>query len=133
MKSKVCNLVFFALCVVVGFSQTPTQNLRGKIIDKETQAGLPGVNVTILPINLTVSSSADGSFSCPKLPIGRYSLYFSLVGYDKSTLANIELGSGKETVLSVELSESLTTLNELVVHKENLKDQQWALIMLPHR
>jgi hypothetical protein len=46
-----------------------------------------------------------------------------LVGYDKSTLANIELGSGKETVLSVELSESVTTLNELVVHKENLKDQ----------
>ncbi|OYU66362.1 MAG: hypothetical protein CFE22_09390 [Cytophagaceae bacterium BCCC1] len=123
MKLKVYHLIFFALFVVPGFSQTPTQNLRGKIIDKVTQAGLPGVNVHIFPLNLTVSSNPDGSFSFPKLPIGRYSLLFSLVGYDKSTLANIELGSGKETILSVELSESVTTLNELVVHKENLKDQ----------
>jgi hypothetical protein len=108
---------------VAAFAQIPTQTLRGAIIDKEIQSALPGVNVTLLPLNIVGATDADGRFAFPNLPIGRYALMFSLVGYENKTMGNVELLSGKETVLKVELTESITTLNELVVKNPVLKDQ----------
>lgn len=105
------------------FAQSPTQTLRGTLIDKETQSIIPGANVTILPINQTLILDENGTFRFLKLPIGRYTLIFSIVGFEKKTLSNIELGSGKEVVLSIEMTESITTLKEVIVNRQILKDQ----------
>lgn len=84
---------------------------------------IPGANVTILPINQTLILDENGTFRFLKLPIGRYTLIFSIVGFEKKTLSNIELGSGKEVVLSIEMTESITTLKEVIVNRQILKNQ----------
>lgn len=123
MKFKFFFTFLFLHLNLLIYAQSPTQTLRGTILDKETQSFIPGVNVTILPLNQTVSSGIDGTFKFQKIPIGRYTIVFSMMGFDKKTLANIELGSGKEVVMQIEMVESTIVLNEILVKGEQLKDQ----------
>ncbi len=50
---KIAFYFYFLLLfhTVFSFAQTPTQNLRGKVLDKETQQPIPAVSVIISPLN----------------------------------------------------------------------------------
>lgn len=108
-------LIFLILSKTVVFAQNPTQNIRGKVIDKETQQPLANVNVVLSSSTKGTVTDIDGNFSFERLPIGKYSLLFSIVGYEKKTIKNIEIISGKELILNIELSESPLFLNEVSV------------------
>ncbi|CAN5385012.1 hypothetical protein BH23BAC1_BH23BAC1_05500 [soil metagenome] len=52
--------IFLLLFVLVkpSFSQTPSQTIRGQILDKESRAGIPGANIIVTgtdPLKGTVS------------------------------------------------------------------------------
>jgi CarboxypepD_reg-like domain/TonB-dependent Receptor Plug Domain len=114
---------FILLFPFIGSAQTPTQNLRGKVLDKETQQPLPGVSILISPSNKGTTTDNEGNFRFEKLPIGRYSLTFSMIGYDKRTLPTLEIGSGKELILTIEMLESPQFLKEVVVKAELSKEK----------
>jgi hypothetical protein len=116
-------IIFFIACFNFATAQTPTQNLRGKVLDKETQQALPGVSILISPSNKGIITDNEGNFRFEKLPIGRYSLTFSMIGYDKRTLPTLEIGSGKELILTIEMTESPQFLKEVVVKAEQSKEK----------
>jgi hypothetical protein len=116
-------LLLFILVGLQAFTQALTQTLRGTVKDKETQTALAGVMVTLMPINFSKTTDSDGTFTFQDLPIARYSIQFSSVGYENRSMSNVELGSGKEVVLSIELTESITTLQEVVVKSQIAKDR----------
>lgn len=122
---KIAFYFYFLLLfyTVFSFAQTPTQNLRGKVLDKETQQPLPGVSILISPSNKGTTTDNEGNFRFEKLPIGRYSLIFSMIGYDKRTLPTLEIGSGKELILTIEMTESPQFLKEVVVKAELSKEK----------
>ena len=122
---KIAFYFYFLLLfhTVFSFAQTPTQNLRGKVLDKETQQPIPAVSVIISPLNKGTTTDNEGNFRFEKLPIGRYSLTFTMIGYDKRTLPTLEIGSGKELILTIEMTESPQFLNEVVVKAEQSKEK----------
>jgi len=97
--------------------QIKTQTLRGRVIDRDAKVGLPAANVVVLNTSPVkgVTTDMDGYFKIEDLPVGRHSIEVSYVGYEKAVLSEILLGSAKEVVLTVELSESLEGLNEVTV------------------
>jgi hypothetical protein len=102
-----------------------TQTIRGNVVDKETQIPLPGVNLVILntqPQKGTISDE-KGNFRFDKVSVGRISLQASYVGYQTKVIDNIYLNSAKETILKIELEESVTAIEEVVVKANNRKDQ----------
>ncbi len=93
--------LFFNLC---GFSQ-PTQTIRGKVVDTESQAPLLGANVLILeagPITGVITDDA-GSFTIPDVLVGRYTILVSFVGYKSFIIREVLVGTGKEVFLDVGL------------------------------
>lgn len=81
---KIClsSVLFFSWMSFV-FSQTPTQVIRGKIIDAETKIALPGANIVLMfsdPLK-GATSNAAGTFIIEKVPVGRHTLKVSFVGY----------------------------------------------------
>ena len=84
---------------------------------------MPGVSVSIVASNKGTNTDNEGSFRFEKLPIGRYSLVFSMIGYENRTLPTLEIGSGKEIVLTVEMVESPQFLNEIIVKAELSKEK----------
>lgn len=99
------------------FAQNYTQTLKGKVIDLDTKIPLHGVKIVLLntePKNGTVSD-ADGNFRFEKLPIGRYDIRFTLAGYDDVTLNQIQLSTGKELMLNIEMSERIKEMETVTV------------------
>lgn len=114
--------ILLTLCCLLLFSfqvhcQQFSQTVRGRVVDSETQQGLPGATVvitTIQPITGT-ATDANGNFRFDKVPVGRQDIKITYLGYKEQLLSQVLVGSGKEIVLDVMLVESVEKLKELVV------------------
>ncbi|MEX2233982.1 MAG: TonB-dependent receptor, partial [Cyclobacteriaceae bacterium] len=116
---KICALTFVLLMPSFSLlSQTPTQTIRGKVIDQETHFPLPGATVMLIAdsSSLTgVTTNEDGDFRFEKVRVGRYKLKISFIGYKESFLDNMQVTSAKEVLLTVSLQESTVSLQEITV------------------
>ncbi len=94
-----------------------TQTLRGVVLDKQSESPLIGAAIQIQNSNPLLGTVADenGNFTIEKVPIGRYTLVISSVGYNPATLPNIVVNAGKETILTINLEESVTKLTAVEI------------------
>jgi hypothetical protein len=117
---KINNFLLTALLFlssVVGLSAQVTQVLRGTILDKQSESPLVGAAVQIKETSPMLGGVTDenGNFVIKDVPTGRYTLQVSFIGYNTATLPNIVVNAGKETVLSLNLEETVTKLDAVVV------------------
>jgi hypothetical protein len=109
--------VLFCLQALVSFAQT--QNVRGKVMDSETNFPLAGAKVEIEVPNESGTkyravTDDQGAFSIASVPVGKYSLTTRFIQYEAKT-QTIEVNSGKELILNILLQESVTNKEEVVV------------------
>jgi len=57
----------------------------------------------------------DGYYRLENIPLGRYDLQFSYMGFEPAYVSELEVGSGKEVVVNMKLKESAVALEEVVV------------------
>lgn len=111
-------------CLFVNANEK-TQTIKGTVVDKESQVTLPGANIVILetdPLMGTITDP-DGIFRIDNVPVGRYNIQASYIGYEPIVMQNILVGTGKEIVLNMELQESILKVDEVVVRALAKKDQ----------
>ncbi len=114
------NLILILVFLLVGFSlqaQDFTQTIRGRVTDRDSRQSLPGVTVLIPgsdPIKGT-TTDVDGNFRLENVAVGRVGLRFTFIGYQPVEMSNLELTTGKELVLNIELTESVSRLDEVVI------------------
>lgn len=107
--------------------QIPTQNLtqtvRGTILDADSKLPLIGATVSILNTNPIKGTATNekGNFKFQKVPVGRISLQISYIGYERKTIPNIVVNSGKEVVLTLNLQESVFAMKEVLIKPEEEK------------
>ncbi|MFN0216804.1 MAG: TonB-dependent receptor [Saprospiraceae bacterium] len=107
------------LCPVNIFGQT--QNLKGLVIDKGVRNELIGATVRVADSNTpdVILSGAitdeNGRFRFAKLPLGKYTVVVTYLGYRNAVLNNITLDAGKETDLVIELEETVLAQQEVVI------------------
>ncbi len=104
------------------FAQFPTQTIRGVVIDNQSKTPLVGVNVVLLNSDQFVGCASDleGNFRLEKVPVGRQSIKISYVGYRERVIQLI-LTSGKESVITIEMEESVVQGKEVVITAEREK------------
>lgn len=98
-------------------AQNLTQTVRGKIVERVTQMPIPGATVAVVGSNpvMAVSSDMDGVFKLPAVMIGRQNLIIRSMGYEDAAVNELLVGTGKEVVLTIEMKETVTALEEVVV------------------
>ena len=84
-------------------AQSPTQTLRGAILDADTRQPLPGATLRLLGTEYGAVADSLGRFRLEGVPVGRYQAEASYVGYERLLLPEILLEAGKEVVLRLEL------------------------------
>jgi hypothetical protein len=97
----------------------PTQTVRGKVVDSETNYPLIGAKIEILSGDSVKNyyrgiSNEDGIFSIGKVPVGKQQLVVSYPTYE-ARIITIEVTSGKESVVNVPLSERIVEQEEVTV------------------
>lgn len=116
MKSFFLTLI---LSVVYNFAfAQPTQTVRGKVYDSETQFPLTGVKIQIYTTDTTrkyrALSNLDGDFIIQNVPIGKHELIATYLTYDPKTIT-LEVNSGKESIINLPLQESFVEQAEVTV------------------
>ena len=111
--------LIFLLCLLTNNStaQKVTQTLRGTVVDAVDNLPLKGATVYLLPSEITfgVVTDRSGSFRFDSIPVGRYQLKISYVGYKTILLSEVSLESGKESVKHIAMELGTEDLNEVVV------------------
>ncbi|MCP3930446.1 MAG: TonB-dependent receptor [Bacteroidetes bacterium] len=120
MKSSILILVaFFFTCtgIIAQNEGKFKQTIRGTLVDEDTQSPIIGANVVIANSNplLGTTTDIDGQFRIENIPVGRQSVMISYLGYESKTLTNLLIGSGKELVLEITLTESIVQMETITV------------------
>ena len=117
MKSLTIFILSICFSMSVFGQEEFTQSIKGNIIDKDAEYPLIGVNVVLVSSDgeYGTATDIDGNFKLSNVPVGRQALQISYIGYKTTTLPNILVGTGKETVLSIQMEEDLTKLDEVVI------------------
>lgn len=120
MKTKAFLLacMFMPLMII---AQTHVQNFRGIVFDQETLTPLIGANVIVENTNLGTSTDLDGQFQIQDVPVGRHNILVTYLGYEPVYIANILITTGKEMVSDIGMTESLISMDEVVVKANDEK------------
>lgn len=115
-------LTVFAVLLLQAQTSGLSQTIKGTIIDQASEEPIIAANILVLNVEPVIGTAteADGSFRLENVPLGRHSLRISCLGYDDAFVHELEVGSGKEVVLQIKLTESLVVMEEVVVKADRL-------------
>ncbi len=132
----------FTLILILLFSfteqlkaQSPTQTIRGTVLDKQSQTQIPGASVILVgsdPIKGSVSD-AEGRFKITDVKVGRYDLKITYMGYKEIVLPNVVVTAGKEVVLEIGMEENISSLQEVVVAGTKKNETQNEMVTVSGR
>lgn len=104
-------------------AQNPTQTIRGQVLDARTRETLPGAHVVLVDKSRGTITDKDGQFFMQGIPVGRYSLQVSFIGYKPLIIPELLVVSARELILKIELETSLSELKEVVIKPTARKDR----------
>jgi len=99
-------------------AQTVTSTIRGTVLEDVTQAPVVGAVVMAQTGDSTIfgaNTDVNGDFIIENVPVGRLSVSVQAIGYEDRQYPNVVLYSGKDLVLSPEMTASFGAENEMVV------------------
>lgn len=122
---RIIIVIFILISINSIAQQEYTQTIRGTVIDKSSMMTLPGASIVLLNSEPKVGTTTDanGNFKLENIPLGRQGIQVSFIGYNSVVLSNLNLTSGKEVVLNIELEEQVITTEEVVITAKQRKDK----------
>lgn len=93
-----------------------TQTIRGVVVNSKTNFPIEFASVSFLNnLNLGTMTDSLGRFNIRNVPIGRYDLRISFVGYNEKQIRGVLVTSSKEVYLEIALTENVYQLDEVIV------------------
>ncbi len=89
--------------------------IKGKVLDKDTQLPLIGVNVLLRNTSLGAASDENGGFIITNVPVGSYIVQFRYIGYESFSVTDVIVRSNRNTFISAELTASVIEGEQVVV------------------
>jgi hypothetical protein len=113
-------------------AQDANQTIRGIVTDKISNSGIPGVSIVIIGTDPLIGAKSDtnGNFILRNVPVGRYDIKATYMGFKEVLLPNILVTSGKEVGLEIEMEEQLKSYSNIVVkgNKERKPNNEMSVI-----
>ena len=129
MRKLFCSILLAVLALnVLGLTSASAQERKGTITGHTTDVNhdaLVGARVELQPVDRTAATDAQGQFTIPDVPPGKYTLTVSFVGF-KSLSKDVTVGSGR--VETVDMVLEIETVNqEVIVRGERERGEIEAL------
>ncbi len=114
MRRFVALGLLLVLNGVFSFAAT-VGTIAGTVIDDKTSIALPGVNIVIEELGIGGSTDMDGDYFIENVPVGRYTLKATMIGYKAMTLNNVRVNMDQTTRINIRMEESFIQGQEVVV------------------
>jgi hypothetical protein len=117
---KMIRKIFYTLLLIMSINLAIAQSrqvVTGFVTDKITSLPIQFANVSILNSQPLIGAKTDslGMFILSNIPIGRYDIKISFIGYNDRIVREVLVVAGKQSQLDIALEESLIQLNEVVI------------------
>lgn len=112
-KIPLILLASIILKVDLSSAQTPSQLIRGLVVDGISQQPLIGATIEVM--DLATVTNLDGSFELENIPVGRHQVICRYLGYQTAIIDDLLINSAKESFIKIELDEIAIEADEVVV------------------
>jgi hypothetical protein len=89
--------------------------ITGTILDNQTGEPLIGANVVLAATSIGAATDLDGNFIILNVPVGKYEVQVSMVGYAKVTQTDVVVNLNRTTTANFKLPPSVVEQNEVIV------------------
>jgi len=121
------NIVFVIIFGIISFnvfSLTKTDaNISGHVINKATHEHLSYINITVKGTTIGTSTDATGHFFLKDLPVGKFTIIASGVGFKMAT-KEVELVMGRNIEVNFEIEEDAVLIENVVVSANRYETQR---------
>ena len=105
-------------------TQKLTQTIRGIVIDSKTNTPIEYASVCITEDPSRGGSTDErGNFRINNVPVGRYNIQATFMGYRSSIITEVSVTSSKEVFVEIPMDENVQDLAEVLVKPEIKKDR----------
>jgi len=135
MFSKSILTSFFILFLIFSFgsisdvqAQSTKGIIAGKLVDSETGDPLIYANVHIEGTTFGAASDLEGNYRIVSVPIGKYTLKVTYMGYTETTVTDVVVNPGDVTKINVTLKPEVLEAEEIVVTAKALRNTEAVLL-----
>lgn len=132
MKTPLLIFSLLLTCIVASAGNGSTSNIWGKVIDRQTQKPIYGVNVSLQnnPLGLGTITNEQGEFRLWNIPVDTYKILFSCDGYQSFVLdlSSVLKNQDKDEMTVIYLNEKSAIPGNL-----QLGNSKTASVPLPNK
>ena len=130
MSRTVLTTITSLFCSVNEASSQSTRTLNRQIVNAQTGDPLFGAAVFLQDTNYGTICELDGRFNIPHIPLGTYTLKISMIGYQNTSVVEIEVTPESPQPLEIALKTEAIQLEdaEVVVEAKTLKNTGATLL-----
>lgn len=124
IKKSQAIFLFLSLLSLFSYGQSDyKQTIKGYIVDAESKQPLVGITVRVMPGEASVISDSSGFYLLKDIPVGRYAIQYTSIGYETKIISGLTLSSGKELEQNISLIQKFSVLDSftLRLRKNNTK------------
>jgi Ca-activated chloride channel family protein len=90
----------------------------GRVTDKVTGEGIPGVSVQIIGTAMGAAATFDGTYVILNVPAGTYSLLAKTIGYNSVQIDSVKVEANKTTEINFELTSKALKVEDIICAAE---------------
>jgi outer membrane receptor protein involved in Fe transport len=95
------------IALVPGLSFAAAGKIRGWVTDSETGEPLMGANIVVQGSTMGAATDVNGEYVILNVPVGKYTLVTSYMGYQKLEISNIIVNEGGSTFRDMKLAKTI--------------------------
>ena len=108
-------LLFLSVFLCLNAFGQNTQVITGRVTEQYSLSPIPGIKIEVADSDHRTVTDTIGYFELKNVPVGRVNIRISATGYKPVLLSGLELLTGKQLVLTVELEEDIVSLEGVTV------------------
>lgn len=116
------KIFVFTIASFAFVSAVHSQAVRGIVTDAASGEPMSLVTVKVRDTKMGVVTNDKGEFEINNLPVGRYTIEASSLGYTPVVVPEVLVNSSKDVTLDIAIKENVSTLNDVVVRPQVSKE-----------
>ncbi|MCB9247326.1 MAG: TonB-dependent receptor [Ignavibacteriales bacterium] len=131
VKKRTIQFLLFLMFISGQVNSILSQNfgkITGTIVDKDFGDALIGANVFIEGTTRGAATDIEGNYSIEGIEPGIYKITYSMVGFQKQTISDLEIKPQENLKLDIVLSTEAFETEEVVISAKSLTNTEGALL-----
>ncbi len=106
-----------------------TGKIAGTVVDAQTGEAVIGCNIIVEGTSMGAAADINGKYQITNVPVGKYNLVFSSIGYAKKTVTGVIINTDEVTKIDLTLETESFQTEDVVVTAKAVQNTEASLLI----